>query len=101
MPVRRRGDVHNVNIRPLKNLAVVAVPFHVLADLGQNPLQMVAIHIADGQQLRPLVFDVSLAHSAHADNRLGQRVARGCVARAAKNMPGDDQDARGRADGGF
>jgi hypothetical protein len=86
----------DVDVGPLQDLAEIGIPI----DPGPGDLkgrgQVPAIDVAYGPEDRPGVTEMAQPHAPDADDRLGQRVARCDVSRAAKDAARDDgQGGRG------
>ena len=88
----------DVDVGPLQHLAEVRVAGDARGRGLQRPRQVAAVHVAHGPQHGPGVAEVLSAHPADADHGLGQRVARGNVARPAQDVARHDGQ-RGRGDG--
>ena len=72
MPVRRRGNVHNVDVVALENFAKILVALDALAAHFERPLEVIGVYVAHGHETRSGVGQVPLPHSADSDNGLGQ-----------------------------
>jgi hypothetical protein len=94
--VGRRGDVDDVDVGPLQDLAEVRVAVDPRRR-SRGPSRGGAVHVAHRPQDGPGVGEVAPAHAADPDHRLGQRVARRRVARPAEDVARDDGEGRGPA----
>jgi hypothetical protein len=72
--------------------------YHDFREVLEQP-DIDIVHVAHGAQDGAGVAEVAPAHPAHADDRLGQRVARGGVARPAQDVPREDHQGAGRGGG--
>ncbi|CCZ76045.1 unknown [Alistipes finegoldii CAG:68] len=101
VPVRRRGDMHDVDIGVGNQAAEVAVGFQRLAELllsqRNGAFEVFAVHVADCHQPAVLVAGevvAALADAAHADDAFGELVARSGELRAAEHLARDDRQQR-------
>jgi len=92
VPVRGRGDMHDVDIGPGQHFAEIPVPFDVRVHRGKGLFQVPLIDVADSQQPRTGVAEVAAAHAAHADHRLGQFFAGRGITFSAQDAPRHDQE---------
>ena len=77
VPMRRGGDVDDVDVLALQHLAEIVVRLNVGAARFLGRLEVVCVHVADGEQLGlgVDVFEVAAPHAAHADDSLGDDFA--------------------------
>ena len=90
VPVRRRGDMHDIDVRIGNQLTVVGIGRHFLAGQLPSGLQMILVDVANRDQTRTRVPVMASAHAAYADDTFGQLVARSRVADAAQYVARDD-----------
>ena len=90
VPVRRRSDMYDIDVRIGDQLTIVGIGCHFLAGQLPSGLQMILVDVADRDQTRTRVSVMASAHAAYADDTFGQLVARSRVADAAQNMTRDD-----------
>ena len=89
VPVRRRGDMHDVHIGIVNQVAVIVIGGDFLTGQLQTGIEMVPVHIADGHQPGSGIAVMSAAHTADTDDTFGELVA-GCgVSRSAEHMARD------------
>ena len=77
MPMRRSGDVDNIDVLTLQHLAEILVGLNVGPPRFLGCLEMVFIDITNRQKLglRVDVFEVSSTHTTHTDDSLGDDLA--------------------------
>ena len=101
VPVRRRGDVDDVDVRVGDQVAEVGVGLQGLTKLLlaqlDAALEVTAVDVAHRHQ--PALLGAgevvaALADAAHADDALGELVARGDEVRAAEHVARDDGQQR-------
>ena len=93
VPMRRSGDVDNIDVLTLQHLAEILVGLNVRAARFLGCLEMVFIDITNRQKLGLWVdvFEVSPAHAAGSNNGLGDDLAGRNLA-FADNITRDDAD---------
>src|SRR4030043_109938 len=79
-----------------RKASTTARPSAIVRGMGfSHQTSLPASAAADGPQDGPRIAEMGPAHAADADDRLGQRVARGEIALASQNMAGDDSQRGG------
>ena len=74
MPVGRSGDVYNVNIRVVNQLAEIVVGGDALFNEIFARFQVVTVNITDGYQTCATIIDVTSTHTTYTDDAFGQLV---------------------------
>ena len=101
MPVRRRGDMDDVDVFAFQHFAEVLVALHVRPRQLKAVLQVLLVHVADGEQFGGGIngLEMPLAHAADADDGFGERLIGRSVARAAQDMARHKADNSDSSDG--
>ena len=102
VPVVRRDDAHDIDVRPVEHAAVVAVGVRLaLADLlvVLRALGMPRIDVADGHDVAKLGMAVGVAgaHAAHTD-AADERSVGGRLVGERTPRRGEERDRTGRGD---
>ena len=74
MPVGWCGDVNDVNIGVVNQLAEIVVGGDALFDEVLACFQVVTVNITDGYQTGASIIDVTSTHAAYTDDAFGQLV---------------------------
>ena len=74
MPVGWCGDVNNVNIGVVNQLAEIVVGGDALFNEVLACFQVVTVNIADGHQACATIIDVPSTHTAYTDDAFGKLV---------------------------
>jgi len=77
VPMRRGGDVDNIDVLTLQHLAEILVSLNVGPPRFLGRLEVVFVHVTNSQKLglRVDVFEVSSTHTTHTDDSLGDDLA--------------------------
>ena len=101
MPVGRGSDMYDVDVGIGNQVPVVVVAFERLVELlaaqRDGAFEVLAVHVADRNQaarVRGREVVAALADAAHADDALGELVARGDESGASQNAARDNRQQR-------
>ena len=89
MPVRRRGNVHNIHVRIGNQVAEIMVGGDFVRHQRLAQFQMILIHITQGHQARPVIIHMPASHPSGADNPFCQLVT-GCDKTLAQHVTGNN-----------
>ena len=100
VPVRRSGNMDDIDVLTLQHLAEILVSLNVGPPRFLSRLEMVFVHVANSQQLglRVDALEVSATHATGTDDGLGDDLA-GWGLALAEDVTGDDADGCRRCHG--
>src|SRR5262249_39475711 len=103
VPMRRGGDVDDVDVFSCEHFAEILVAFHLGTGSLDRVLQMLFVHVTNGEELAGSIdgFDMAHAHAADADDGAGQNFAGGRLAGASEDVTRHDREGGQRRDGGL
>ena len=90
VPVRRGGDVYDIDVRIFDQFPVVGIGGQFIAGQLLAGRQMIFVHVANGYQAGAGVAVMTASHPADADDALGELIARSRVSRSAEYVTGND-----------
>ena len=78
--------MHNVHIGIVDQIAVIVISRNLFTRQLQTGIQVILIHIANGNQSGSAVTKVGPAHASNTYNPLGQLITRRRVARSTQHV---------------